>query len=61
MVWEYHILNANWGHSNPIAIWKVPRKDKIDDPEGFRGLQFGASLCKIIVVVVINRLRTWYE
>ena len=60
-VWKYHILPVNWGHSRLIAIWKGPTKGKIEDPEAYRGLQVGASLCKIMVVIIINRLRDWYE
>ena len=60
-VWKYHVLPVNWGHSRLIAIWKGPTKGKIDDPEAYRGLQIGSSLCKIMVIVIINSLRAWYE
>ena len=60
-VWNHQVIPVNWGHSKLVAIWKGPAKGKIENPEAYRGLQIGSSLCKIMVVVVINRLKSWYE
>jgi len=60
-VWNYKVIPESWGHSKLIAIWKGPAKGKIENPEAYRGLQIGSSLCKIMVIVIINRLRDWYE
>ena len=60
-VWKHKVLPLSWGHSKLIAIWKGPAKGKIEDPEAYRALQVGSSLCKIMVIVIINRLRAWYE
>ena len=60
-VWNYKVIPESWGHSKLIAIWKGPAKGKIENPEAYRGLQIGSSLCKIMVIVIIYRLRDWYE
>ena len=36
-------------------------KGKAEDPSTYRGLQIGSTLCKIMVMVIINRLKYWYE
>ena len=60
-IWETNVIPKSWGHSKLVAIWKGPSKGKVEDPKTYRGLQIGSSLCKILIVVIINRLKTWYE
>ena len=31
------------------------------DPKAFRGIQIGSSLCKILVIVILERLRKWHD
>ena len=50
-----------WGYSKLFTLWKGPVKGKYDAPSTYRGLQIGSSLCKIIIVIIINRLSVWYE
>ena len=60
-VWQTNIIPRNWGHSKLVTIWKGASKGSIKDPKAYRGLQIGSSLCKIMIVIIINRLKQWYE
>ena len=60
-IWYTCTIPKSWGHSKLVTLWKGPTKGKVDDPTTYRGLQIGSSLCKIIIIIVINRLKSWYE
>ena len=58
---ETGIIPTEWGHSKLVALWKGSSKGNIENPEAYRALPIGASLCKILVVIIINRISSWYE
>ena len=60
-IWETLLIPKDWGHSKLITLWKGPAKGKASDPSAYRGLQVGSTLCKILMMLIINRLKTWYE
>lgn len=60
-IWETNKIPNEWGHSKLVLIWKGAAKGNCTDPKAYRALQIGSSLCKIIAVVIINRLKSWYE
>ena len=60
-IWEILLIPKDWGHSKLITLWKGPAKGKASDPSAYRGLQVGSTLCKILMMLIINRLKTWYE
>ena len=60
-IWDTNVIPIDWGHSKLVAIWKGASKGTIDNPEAYRALQIGSSLCKILVIVIINRIKCWYE
>ena len=60
-VWSTLQVPKLWGHSRLISLWKGPLKGKVDDPTAYRGLQIGSTLCKLMVVIIINRIKEWYE
>ena len=60
-IWATRIVPTEWGHSKLITLWKGPSKGKAEDPSTYRGLQIGSLLCKIMVMIIINRLKSWYE
>ena len=60
-VWTQNKVPEHWGHSRLVALWKGPSKGKADDPTTYRGLQIGSTLCKLMVVIIINRIKEWYE
>ena len=33
----------------------------ITDPKAYRGIQVGSALCKIMVAIILNRLKQWYN
>jgi hypothetical protein len=48
-----------WGNSRPKALWKG--KGSKNDPNKYRGLSIGSTVCKLIVSFILIRLRPWYE
>ena len=60
-VFQSHVIPQQWRHSKLVALWKGPTKGAIDNPEAYRGLQIGSSLCKILVIIIMTRLQSWYE
>ena len=60
-VWRTEQIPKSWAHSKLVAIWKGSSKGKPDNPLAYRALQIGSSLCKVLVVVIINRIKSWYE
>ena len=60
-IWQTKMIPSSWGHSKLVTLWKGPSKGKIDDPKTYRGLQIGSTLCKILVMIIISRIKTWYE
>ena len=60
-IWETKQIPREWGHSKLVALWKGHEKGKASNPESYRALQIGSSLCKIMVVTIINRLKKWFE
>ena len=60
-IWETKKIPKNWGHTKLVAIWKGSAKGNIDDPKAYRALQVGSSLCKIMTITILNRVKVWYE
>ena len=60
-IWETLRIPKDWGHSKLITLWKGPTKGKVSDPSTYRGLQVGSTLCKILMMLIINRLKVWYD
>ena len=60
-VWITSRIPKSWGHSNLVAIWKGASKGKKTDEKAYRGLQIGSSLCKVLIVIIIKRIRKWYD
>ena len=57
---ENEKIPKSWGHSKLIALWKGPSKGHKNDPSTYRGIQIGSTMCKILVIIIINRLKEWY-
>ena len=60
-VWMTEKVPQKWSHSKLITIWKGAAKGKIGDPSAYRGIQIGSTFCKILVVLILERIREWYE
>ena len=60
-IWLTKAVPKKWGHSKLVTLWKGPSKGKAENPETYRGLQIGSSLCKILIMIIINRIKAWYD
>ena len=60
-IWKTHSIPKSWGHSKLVAIWKGASKGSVTDEKAYRGLQVGSTLCKLLIVIIIKRIQTWYE
>ena len=60
-IWETHAIPVSWGKSKLVSIWKGSSKGRASDPKAYRGLQIGSSMCKIIIVLILNRMKDWYD
>ena len=60
-IWETLAIPTSWGHSKLVSIWKGSAKGKSSDPNAYRGLQVGSSMCKIMIVIILNRIKDWYD
>ena len=55
--WETLLIPRIGDILNGFTLWKGPAKGKASDPSAYRGLQVGSTLCKILMMLIINRLR----
>ena len=60
-VWMTKKIPSKWSHSKLVTIWKGASKGKMDDPSPYRGIQIGSIFSKILVIIILERTRTWYE
>ena len=58
-LWENLDFPNAWGNSRLNTIWKGKGSKK--DPSKYRGLSIGSTVCKLIMSIIIDRLRPWYE
>ena len=57
IIWETHEIPQSFKHS----LWKGTSKGSPKDPKTYRGLQVGSSLCKIMIITILDRLKMWYD
>ena len=58
-LWENLDIAEAWGNSRLKTIWKGKGSQK--DPSKYRGISIGSTVCKLIVNIILQRLRPWYE
>ena len=58
-LWENLDMPAAWGNSRLKTLWKG--KGSKSDPSRYRGLSIGSTLCKLIINIILERIRPWYE
>ena len=61
LVWNACKIPKEWGQSKLVTLWKGSAKGSIDDPKAHRALQIGSNFSKILMIIIINRIKTWYE
>ena len=60
-IWETHAIPVSWGKCKLVLIWKGSSKGIASDPKAYRVLQIGSSMCKIMIVIILNRMKEWYD
>ena len=60
-IWHTEYIPKKWCHSKLLTIWKGAAKGKVSDPSAYRGIQIGSTFCKILVIIILDRIRNWYE
>ena len=61
IIWLTEKIPQKWSNSKLVTIWKGAAKGKIEDPSTYRGIQIGSKFCKILVVIILERIIKWYE
>jgi hypothetical protein len=61
VIWQTYEIPQSFRHSKLIALWKGLSKGSPKDPKTYRGLQIGSSLCKITIIIILDRLKIWYN
>ena len=61
LIWATEKQPSKWGNSKLVTLWKGAEKGMITDPKAYRGIQVGSALCKIMVAIILNRLKQWYN
>ena len=60
-IWRTRQMPKFWGHTKLAAQWKGTAKGSITDPKAYRGIQIGSTFCKIMIIIIINRIKSWYD
>ena len=58
-LWDNLDLPMTWGNSLLKTLWKGKGSKK--DPAKYRGISIGSTVCKLVMNIILNRLRPWYE
>ena len=58
-LWSNLDLPTAWGNSKLKTLWKG--KGSKSDPTKYRGISIGSTVCKLIISIILDRIRPWYE
>ena len=58
-LWSNLDIPAVWGNSRLKTLWKG--KGSKSDPSKYRGVSIGSTVCKLIINIILERIRPWYE
>ena len=61
MIYLSQTIPNSWTLSKLVALWKGAFKGSPSDPKTNRALQVGSVLCKILVITIINRIKSLYD
>ena len=59
IVWKDRKVPEDWQFSDLTALWK--RKSPQTDPKTWRGLSVGSSVCKLLISIILERNRIWFN
>ena len=57
--WNNLDIPLTWGNSRLKTLWK--KKGSKNDPSKYRGLSIGSTICKLLINIILERLRPWYD
>ena len=60
-IWRTQSTPTSWSHTKLVALWKGAAKGNVKDPSAYRGLQVGSTLCKLTIIIILDRLKKWYD
>ena len=58
-LWSNLDILAVWGNSRLKTLWTG--KGSKSDPGKYRGLSIGSTVCKLIINIILERIRPWYD
>ena len=58
-LWSNLDIPAVWGNSRLKTPWKG--KGSKSDPSKYRELSIGSTVCKLIINIILEQIRPWYE
>ena len=58
-LWSNLDIPDSWGNSRLKTLWKG--KGSKSDPAKYRGISIGSTVCKLIISIILERIRPWYE
>ena len=58
-LWKNLDMPGAWGNSRLKTLWKGKGSKK--DPTKYRGISIGSSVCKLVINIILEQLRPWYE
>ena len=59
LIWKTEKPPESLGKTHLTSIWK--RKGSRKQPKNSRAIQIGSTTTKILTIILINRLKDWYE
>ena len=58
-LWSNLDIPDSWGNSRLKTLWKG--KGSKADPAKYRGISIGSTVCKLIISIILERIRPWFE
>ena len=58
-IWEKKSIPLHWRYARLKALYK--NKGKADDAGNYRGISVGSTQLKVLCVIILTRMREWYE
>ena len=60
-IWRTQSTPTSWSHQKLVALWKGAAKGNVKDPSAYIGLRVDSTLCKLTIIIILDRLKKWYD